>query len=224
MKKIQPKYKHAVIATDVVIFALKDNELQVLLIKMKKTPYENIWALPGGLVGSDETLERSAQRQLLLKTGVKNIYLEQLYTFGKVNRDPFGRVVSVSYFALIANTNTQLKTTIEYDEVKWFPVSKISRLAYDHNEIIKYALERLKSKLEYTNIVYSLMPIEFTLTSLQSTYEIILGRKLDKRNFRKKILSLKLIKKTTRKTIGDVHRPASLYTFINKKLQMVEVL
>ncbi len=224
MAQAKPKYKFAVIATDVVIFTLKDDKLQALLIKMKKKPYTGFWAAPGGLVKPNESVDQSAKRQLYTKTGVKDVYLEQLYTFGKVNRDPFGRVVSVAYFVLIPNANLKLKTTEEYAGVEWFSINKLPKLAYDHQEVIDYAIKRLQAKLGYTNIVYSLLPKEFTLSDLQKTYEIILNKKLDKRNFRKRILSLKLVKKVDKQRVGEAHRPADFYTFISCKPQIVQIL
>jgi 8-oxo-dGTP diphosphatase len=224
MPKVQKKYKFAVIASDVVIFTVQDEELKVLLIKMKKIPFENKWAVPGGLVGGEEDLDQAAKRILYSETSVKDVYLEQLYTFGKVNRDPFGRVVSVAYFALAPIGGVSLKTTKDYADVKWVSVKKLPALAYDHDEIIAHALGRLKGKLEYTNIIYSLLPTEFALSDLQKMYEIILGRELDKRNFRKKIMTLQLIKKVNKKRYGGANRPAELYTFIKKTPQNVEIL
>ncbi len=224
MKTITQKYEFAVIATDVVIFTVKDGQLQVLLIKMKKAPFTGKWAVPGGLVRGNESVEAAALRQLLSKTGVGDVYLEQLYTFGDVGRDPFGRVVSVAYFALIPNAGMKIFTTDEYEDIAWFPVNKLPVLAYDHDKVIKTAVSRLRSKLEYTNVVYSLLPANFTLSELQEAYEVILGRKLDKRNFRKKILSLGLIKKTGKKRLGGVGQPAELFCFAKRKPQNVEML
>lgn len=220
----KPKYPYAVIATDVVVFTVFEKTLQVLLIKMKKQPFDGLWAAPGGLVQRGESVDASAQRQLVSKTGVKDVYLEQLYTFGDVSRDPFGRVVSVAYFALIPNAGIKLYTTNEYADIAWFPVKKLPGLAYDHKKIIKTAVSRLISKLEYTNVVYSLLPNNFTLTELQDVYEIILDKKLDKRNFRKKILSLKLIKKTGKKKVGEGGRPAELFCFATRAPQTVEMI
>jgi 8-oxo-dGTP diphosphatase len=221
---MQKKYEFAVIATDVVIFTIKDDKLQVLLIKMKKDPYTGKWAVPGGLIDTEESVDSAAQRVLMEKTGVKNVYLEQLYTFGKVDRDPFGRVVSVAYFALIPSDGLIVKTTEEYSNINWFSVDDLPGLAYDHREVLELSIERLRAKLEYTNIVYSLLPVEFSLTDLQKAYEIILGKQLDKRNFRKKILSLKLVKESGKKQIGSANRPAELYTFRERKLKNVEIL
>jgi len=220
----QKKYKFAVIAVDVVIFTISGQELKVLLIKMKKKPFTNFWAVPGGLVKPDESVDKAAKRHLKSKAGVTNVYLEQLYAFGEVKRDPFGRVVSIAYFALISPSGIKLKTTKEYDDIKWFPIDELPRLAYDHKEIIDCAVSRLRSKLEYTNIVYSLLPNEFTLGELQKTYEIILKKRLDKRNFRRKILSLKLVKKIGERRRGGKNRPAELYFFASKRPRIIEVL
>jgi 8-oxo-dGTP diphosphatase len=224
MAKIRKKYKFAVMAVDVVIFTIKEGELMALLIQMKKKPFSGMWAAPGGLIKGTESLDNAAKRLLLEKAGVKNVYLEQLYAFGEPNRDPFGRVVSVAYFALIPSRGIILKTTKDYVDVRWFPVKKLPKMAYDHKEIVEKAVRRLQAKLGYTNIAYSLLPKEFALTELQKTYEIILGKEMDKRNFRKKIFSLKLVKKTAKKQQGEANRPANLYKFIDRKPKIVEIL
>lgn len=224
MTNVPQKYKYAVIASDVAIFTIKDNQLHVLLIEMKKAPFKGQWALPGGLVKPTESVDEAAERLLKEKAGLSNVYLEQLFTFGNVDRDPFGRVVSVSYFALIPGTNLNLKTTAEYADIAWFPVSKLPKLAYDHTEVVKVASQRLQSKLSYTNIIYGLLPNEFTLGEMQAIYEIILNAKLDKRNFRKKIITLKLIKKLNKKRQGGPNRPAELYSFVKKSPAAIEML
>jgi len=152
------------------------------------------------------------------------LYLEQLYTFGGVNRDPFGRVVSVAYIGMLPTSEIKTKTTEEHKKIEWFSVDKLPLLAYDHKKILKLAISRLQSKLEYTNIICNLLPEEFTLTEMQKAYEIILKKELDKRNFRKKIDSLNFIKETGINTVGGAHRPAKLYKFINKKVQNIEIL
>jgi len=222
--KVKKKYKFTVVATDVVIFTVQDKQLKVLLIKMKKNPYLKHWAVPGGLVNPDESVDNAAKRHLFDKTGVKNIFLEQLCTFGKVNRDPFGRVVSVAYFALIPSENLKLRTTEEYGNARWFSVEDLPDFAYDHKKMIDLATKRLQAKLSYSNIVYGLLPREFTLTELQKVYEIILGKCLDKRNFRKKISSTDLLEKLRKKRKGLTNRPAVLYKFTRRKPQMIEIL
>lgn len=224
MSKIQKKYEFAVIATDVAIFTIDDGVLKVLLIEMRKKPFTKQWALPGGLVKSDESLDEAAHRLLKEKTGLSHVYAEQLYTFGDVNRDPFGRVVSVAYMALIPSRGIELTTTKEYGGVRWFSIRDLPRLAYDHREMMRVALARLKAKLEYTNIVYSIIPKEFTLSELQRVYEIILGRKLDKRNFRKKILSLRMLRDCRKKRISGASRPASVYAFVERTPKVIHIL
>ncbi len=224
MKNVQKKYDFAVIAVDTVIFTVRDNALQILLMKMKKDPYQNCWAIPGGLVQPDESVDTAAVRHLKEKTGVDSVYLEQLYTFGKVDRDPFGRVVSVAYYALVPSNSIHLKKQRQGPEVTFFPVKKVPQLAYDHATILDTAVNRVKAKLAYTNIVYSLLQKEFTLRDLQQTYEIILGKKLDKRNFRKKIFALDLVRKTGRSERGAANRPAELFSFKSTKAQIVAVL
>lgn len=218
------QFVHAILATDIVIFTIQDGKLKVLLIKMTREPYIGSWAIPGGLIAPDESADEAALRHLRAKTNVKDVYLEQLYTFGSVNRDPRGRVVSVAYFALIPSTNISLKTTEDYGGIDWFPVKKLPELAYDHREIIAKAVDRLKSKLAYSTISYSLLPKEFSLSELQTVYEVILARHLDKRNFRKKILSLGLIRSTGKKRRGDANRPAELYTFKKRIPEFVDIL
>lgn len=218
------KFTYPISATDIVILTIIDEKLKVLLIKMKKEPYADCWATPGKTVAINESVDDSARKTLLLQTGIDNVYLEQLYTFGRVDRDPFGRVVSTAYFALIPANGIDLKTSDEYDGVQWYDINGLPRLAYDHSELLQYAKDRLKAKLEYTNIVCNLLPSEFAFSDLQKTYEIILERKIDKRNFRKKINALKIIKKTGKMTEGSAHRPASLYKFKSTELRNIEIM
>lgn len=218
------QFVHAILATDIVIFTIHEGKLKVLLIKMTRKPYVGSWAIPGGLIAPDESADDAALRHLRAKTNVKDVYLEQLYTFGGVNRDPRGRVVSVAYFALIPSTHASLKTTTDYAGIDWFTIKNLPPLAYDHKEIIAKAVERLKSKLSYSTISYSLLPKEFTLSELQSVYEVILDRALDKRNFRKKVLSLGLMRSTGKKRRGDANRPAELFVFKKRIPEFVDIL
>lgn len=216
--------KYAILATDVVIFTIKDGTLQVLLIKTTKKELKGSWAIPGGLIDYDESLKDAAKKHLKNKTGLTDVYLEQLETFGAPNRDPFGRVVSVAYFALIPPNRYILKTSKNYSDIKWVPFKSLPELAYDHEDILFTAVARLRSKLEYTNIVQGLLPARFTLSNLQETYEIILGKQIDKRNFRKKVLALKVVKETNGVAGGEAHRPAKLYAFTSKKPQIIQIL
>lgn len=212
------------VAVDSVIFTIKDGELAVLLIKMKKKPYAGTWAFPGGLIEQAETTEHAARRILKEQTGVSDVYLEQLGTFDEPKRDKAARVVSVAYFALVPEAEIVLLDNEKYAEAALWPVSRLPRFAYDHEEMAETAVQRLRAKLEYTNVAWSLLPEDFTLTKLQQTYESILGRALDKRNFRRKILSLGLIKPTGGKQSGGKHRPAQLYHFKQRKLVYMDIL
>jgi 8-oxo-dGTP diphosphatase len=212
------------VTVDVVIFTVIDNDLKLLLIKRALAPFEGCWALPGGFVRMDESLEDAAKRELFEETGVKNVYLEQLYTFGDPLRDPRKRIITVSYFALVNPKGIRLEPTTDASEAKWFSAHDLPKLAFDHDKIYKYALQRLKWKLEYTTVAFSLLPSKFTLTELQKVYEIILNKKFDKRNFRKKILSLGLIEETRETSKNVSHRPAKLFSFRKKIGEIVEIL
>jgi len=222
--KSHPSKQNIKVAVDNCIFTIIDNELHVLLIQMKKAPYEGLWALPGGLINQAEDFDKAALRILKEETNVSDIYLEQLYTFGKANRDLLGRVISVAYFALIPSTSLELKTLPKYQAVKWWKYSELPKLAYDHNEIVKYAKQRLEWKIEYTNVIWSLLPAKFSLHQLQKAYEAILGKNLDKRNFRKKIFALSLIQALGQKAMLGPHRPAELYKFKSKEPKIVKIL
>lgn len=212
------------VATDAVIFAVINGSLKVLLIRIGEGEYEGFWALPGGLVRMDESLDEAAERILSEKAGVNGIYLEQLAAFGDLDRDRRGRSVSVAYFALV-NGEEHLPKTIEYySGIEWKDVSRLPKLAFDHKKIIRTAEERLRSKLGYSNIAYGLMPKEFTLTELQTVYEVILGHELDKRNFRKKIKDIGLVKHTGNVRRTERSRPARLYSFAHRTPTMIGVL
>ena len=224
MENIATKYEFAVIATDTVLFAMIEDELKVLLIEMNKFPFVGSWAAPGGLVKANESVDEAARRNFKERAGVVSVYTEQLYTFGKINRDPFGRVVSVAYMGLTADKDLRVKAGKEYKGIKWFNVYDLPKLAYDHDEVIATALERLRSKLEYTNIVFKLLPKEFTMHELQKTYEVIRGEKLDKRNFQKKVLKIDMVEKLDKKQLGSAHRPAQLFTAKNTDVVQLNVL
>lgn len=220
---IDPKKQACpMVAVDLVIFTIIGNKLNALLVKIKYGPFEGRWAVPGGKVKIDETLDETANRELRDQTGMKNVYLEQLYSFGELKRDPRARTISVAYFALVDSGSVKLKTTEKYHDIKWAPFENMGKLAYDHSQIVSYALERLRYKLEYTNAVYSLLPEKFTLTGLQKVYEIVLGRGLDKRNFRKKMLATNLIKEVGTET-SVPHRPPKLYSFRVRKPMVMEM-
>jgi 8-oxo-dGTP diphosphatase len=197
--------------------------LKWLLVQVKEGPFAGKWAFPGGLVGSQESLDDAAKRELFERTSLKGIFLEQLYTFGKPERDPAKRVVSVSYWALAPYRRVQLRPDSKYSAVQWFPPGRLPSLAYDHDQVARLARERLRAKLHYTNIVYSLLPREFTLGELQQVYEAILRRTLDRRNFRKKILASGLLEPLSKMRKG-AHRPALLYAFKKRRPMMIETL
>jgi 8-oxo-dGTP diphosphatase len=207
-------YDRPSVTVDVVIFTLIEEELQVLLVRRKYPPFAGMWAIPGGFVHIDESLEDAAARELEEETGVTNVYIEQLYTFGKPNRDPRTRVITVAYFALVPHTDVKHRPGDDAEATGWFSMDELpEQLAFDHNEILDYALTRLRYKLEYTSVGFQLLPDEFTLSELQHAYEIILGEGLDKRNFRRKILSSGILEKTDKKKKEGEGRPAMLYRY-----------
>lgn len=213
------------VAVDVAIFTVLDHALHLLLVKVRSGTFAGHWALPGGRVRVEESLDQAARRELAARTGVRRVYLEQLYTFGSPGRDPHDRVVSVAYLALMPHGGRfqGSRRDSRYADVAWCSVARLPRLAYDHRAVVTAALARVRAKLAYTNLVYGLLPEEFTLSELQEMYEAILARTLDRRNFRKKILSLGLLHRRGRVRRGP-HRPAALYAFRRRRPMMVEIL
>jgi 8-oxo-dGTP diphosphatase len=201
------------LSVDVVILSLREKDLQVLLIRRGHPPFKGKWAIPGGFVNADESLDAAARRELEEETDVREVYLEQLYTFGEPRRDPRGRVVTVAYFALVPDDVTA-RAGDDAAEVGWFSVAQLPPLAFDHDDILRYALQRLRYKLEYTAVGFELLPNEFTLSELQAAYEIVLGEKLDKRNFRRRIAEAGVLVETSRyREIEGQGRPARLYRY-----------
>ncbi|HZY40832.1 MAG TPA: NUDIX domain-containing protein [Anaerolineae bacterium] len=205
------KYPKPAVTVDVVIMALRDNELQALLIKRDTEPYRGKWALPGGFVRIDEALDAAARRKLEEETGVSHVYLEQLYTFGDLERDPRGRVISVAYIALVP-TPLAVHGGSDTGDAQWWPINSMPPLAFDHTDIVQYAVTRLRYKIEYSAVGFRLMPPEFTLSELQKAYEIVLGEPLDKRNFRRRIMEAEVIEPLDEVRSGE-GRPARLYRF-----------
>lgn len=201
------------VTVDVVIFSLADDALQVLLIKRESPPFAEMWAIPGSFIKMNESLEEAAVRALADETGVEDVYTEQLYTFGKPDRDPRTRVITIAYFALVPHDAIHHKAGRDASETGWFTVSKLPSLAFDHAEIVEYAYQRLRYKLEYTSVGFQLLPDVFTLTELQKAYEIILDEPLDKRNFRRKILAAEILEETGEKKKDGEGRPAMLYRY-----------
>lgn len=209
------------VTVDIVIFAMKERTLHLLLVQRKYPPFQGDWALPGGFVLESEDLEAAAHRELGEETGVKAQYLEQLYSFGGPRRDPRGPSVTVAYFALLDHC-PQPRSAADAQDSRWCPVGSLPKLAFDHRRIVDYAVERLRNKFEYTTASFMLLPAEFTLGELQTVYEAVLDKKLDKRNFRKKIQLLNVIEGTgERKSLG-VARPAELFRFSQSKFDKLK--
>ena len=211
------------VAVDVVALTARGGRLHVLLVRRGVWPFAGCWALPGGFVRMDEDLDAAARRELCEETGLVGAsYLEQLYTFGAPDRDPRTRVISVAYYALLPGPDSGLpfaepQAGTDAAEALWWPADALPPLAFDHGTIVACALARLRAKLGYTSVAYALLPEEFTLTELQRVYEIILGRALDKRNFRKKMLATGILEATPRQKREGAHRPAQLYRFTKRE-------
>jgi 8-oxo-dGTP diphosphatase len=211
------KYPRPALTVDCVVFGVDDADLKVLLIQRQLEPFKHKWALPGGFVQMGEDLEEAARRELKEETNISGVYLEQLYTFGEVERDPRGRVVTVAYYALAKLSSHRVQAATDAEDVGWFAVHELPTLAFDHEEIVNVAHERLRAKVRYAPIGFELLPRKFTLSQLQRLYEIILERTLDKRNFRKKILGMDLLIETDEIETDVAHRAARLYRFDARK-------
>ncbi|MEJ2608684.1 MAG: NUDIX domain-containing protein [Candidatus Thiodiazotropha sp.] len=218
MKRLQRycyNYPHPAVTTDVVLFTIQMSTLSILLIQRKNPPFQGMWALPGGFLDITEDLESCAKRELQEETGIEGVYLEQLGTFGKPDRDPRERIISVAYFALTPSDNLNPRASSDASETAWFAISQLPGLAFDHAQIIQRARERLIAKLGYTTIAFQMLPSTFTLSQLQSLYETLLNERLDKRNFRKGILARDIIRETGEYSRQGSHRPAKTYQVIN---------
>jgi 8-oxo-dGTP diphosphatase len=209
-------YARPALTVDTVVFGYGGAALQVLLIERGLAPFKGCWALPGGFVRMDETLDESARRELHEETGLADVYLEQLYTFGDLRRDPRERVVSVAYFALVKLADHRVSAATDARAAAWFGVDRLPTLAFDHAQIIATALERLRGKVRYRPIGFELLPERFPLRDLQNLYEAVLGGPLDKRNFRKKVLGMGLLKELDETEQDVSHRAARLYKFDEK--------
>ena len=207
------EYSRAALAVDCVVFGLDEEGLKVLLIKRGLEPYRGRRALPGGFVHADESVDDAARRELGEETGLARIFLEQLYTFGDLNRDPRDRVVTVAYFALVNLRDHRLHAASDAERAAWFDASDLPKLAFDHERIVETALNRLKGKVRYQPIGFELLPGMFTLSQLQRLYETILARALDRRNFRKKVLQLNILDESDEVEEDVAHRAARLYRF-----------
>ena len=209
--------QHAV-TVDIVLFTIHRETLKVLLVKRDTAPFAGKWALPGGSVETHDSVDEAALRHLQKEIQVGNVYLEQLYTFGELKRDPRERVITVAYYAMVKDDRFRSTPHMNGGGVHLFSVRRIPPLAFDHQKIVTYALERLRHKVNYTTICFQLLPDQFTLSELQKAYEVILGETLDKRNFRKKMMQLNILKRTGEERITGPNRPARLYSFTESKV------
>ena len=216
------EYPRAALTVDCVIFGLGDTGLEVLLIKRGSGPFLGEWAIPGGFVAQGESLDEAARRELREETGIRNVFLEQLYTFGDPGRDPREHVVSVAYYALTKSSAHHLVADTDADDAAWFDVHDIPPLAFDHEQIFGVALERLRNKVRCWPIGFELLPRKFTLTQLQKMYELILETELDKRNFRRKILRMGILVDLGEVERGVPHRAGQLYRLDVRKYRKLE--
>lgn len=211
------QYPRPALSVDCVVFRLDEDDLKVLLIKRNLQPFAGTWATPGGFVQIDKTIEEAVARELQEETGLHKVFLEQLYTFGAIDRDPRERVVTVAYYALVNILDHAVQAATDARDAAWFPVSDTPTLAFDHEEILRVALERLKGKVRYQPIGFELLPQMFTLSQMQHLYETILEQPLDKRNFRKKVLSFGFVEETGDIQTDVAHRAAKRYRFNDKE-------
>jgi 8-oxo-dGTP diphosphatase len=218
------EYPRPALTVDCVIFGLDEGStLKMLLIQRALEPFKGAWALPGGFVDMEEDLEAAALRELEEETGVRDVFIEQLYSFGQPGRDPRGRVVSVAYYALVNLAQHPVEASSDADHVEWFELDQLPKLAFDHDQIVQVAINRLRGKVRYQPIGFELLPEHFTLSQLQKLHETILGvEELNKRNFRKRILDMGILEEVGKQQ-GVAHRPAILYRFNKLKYeQLVE--
>ena len=201
------------LSIDSVVFGFENQNLEVLLVKRAIKPNKGKWALPGGFIKKREKIVDAGQRILEETTGIKNIYLEEVGVFDEIDRFPLRRVFTIAHFALVSPENYALHPGIDTSAVQWFRINELPILPFDHEQILHAALDKLRTRVRYKPIGFELLPEKFTLPRLQKLYEVILGKKLDKRNFRKKITKMNLLKKLNEKDKGNIRRAANLYKF-----------
>jgi 8-oxo-dGTP diphosphatase len=207
------EFPRPALTVDAVVFGFDGNRLQVLLIRRGIAPFCGMWALPGGFVRDDETLEAAVRRELEEETGVRAVYLEQFHAFSAPDRDPRERVVSVAFWALVRMSDHRTAAATDASDAQWFPVPDLPGLAFDHADIAAAAITHLRERIRRQPFGFNLLPEKFTLTELQTLYEAIAGESLDKRNFRKRILALGFLTALAETRSGGAHRPAQLFRF-----------
>jgi 8-oxo-dGTP diphosphatase len=221
-KQYTYRYERPALSVDCVVFGYDEDELKILLIQRDIEPYKNVWALPGGFVRIKETLEEAALRELKEETSVENLYLEQLYSFGALDRDPRERVVTVSYYALVKISEHKAKGGSDASDAQWFSFQKLPKLGFDHKEIIEVAFKRLQAKVRYEPIGFELLPKKFPFSAIERLYEAVLQRKIDRRNFRKKMLSMGIIKQLETQQENVAHRKGFYYAFDKKEYERLK--
>ena len=208
------------VTVDAVVFGYENpGKISLLLVKRKWPPHQGKWAIPGGYVLEDESLETAVERELSEETGVTISYLEQLYTFGNPGRDPRGRVVTIAYYALVRPGGFELKADTDAEDAAWFDINELPELAFDHSVIIEKAIERLRGKVTYEPVGFELLDEKFPFSDLENLYAALLNRPIDRRNFRKKVMSYGLITELNEKVKRGAGRPASLFQFDKTRYQ-----
>ena len=217
--KYSYEYPRPAVTTDCIIFGFDGGELKVLLIERITEPYKDCWALPGGFINMDEDAETCARRKLKEETSIENVYIEQLFTFSTIDRDPRYRVISIAYYALVKLSDYAVHAGTGVNHIQWFPLSEVPTLAFDHAKLLEMAKQRLKGKIKYQPVGFELLPEKFTMPELHRLYEIILETSIDRRNFRKKILGFNLLTDHNELVKGAPNRAAKLYSFDKRKYE-----
>ena len=223
MKKqtFEYQYPHPAVTVDCIIFGFDGQNLKVMLIQRKSEPFAKKWALPGAFVNEDESLENCAERVLMKESNISGVYLEQLFTFGTPSRDPRERVISVAYMGLVKTADFELIAGNDELQIEWRDINEVQDLAFDHQQILETAIQRIRGKIRYQPIGFELMNSKFTLPQLQQLYEAILGQTLDRRNFRKKLLSMQILKQLSEKQQNVAHKAAFYYEFDRERYEVL---